>query len=428
MLLKTIRTTVSIHKVKTLITLALIFFSLFVKGDSWTRKADFGGGGRQGAVGISIGGKGYIGMGSDFNTDYNDFLEYDPTLNSWTQKANISPREIAVGFTINNFVYVGSGVHGGLNNNFWKYDPIANTWTQIANCILPVSGASGFAINGKGYIGTGSDTSSCSKNFWEYDPLINTWNQKTNFGGNGKYSATGFNIGSKGYIGTGVDQYGVNGVSKDFWEYDPITDIWTQKADFAGIGRNAASSFSIGSKGYIGLGLNGVLLNDFWEYDQLSNTWTEKADFPGTKRYQAVGFSINGKGYFGTGWATDGLKNDFWEYTPDSTTGINELSSSGFQFQVWPNPAHGWLRLTPNPLFPNKSGQAKGEGAAASSRCEVFIMDVYGKKITPCPLKGVEERSALGDYIIDLSSLSEGLYFIVADDGRERVVRKFVKE
>jgi hypothetical protein len=39
---------------------------------------------------------------------------------------------------------------------------------------------------------------------------------------------------------------------------------------------------------------------DFWEYDPSSNVWTRKADFGGKKRSDAVGFSVGGKGYLGT--------------------------------------------------------------------------------------------------------------------------------
>src|SRR5207249_1321311 len=59
-----------------------------------------------------------------------------------------------------------------------------------------------------------------------------------------------FSISSNGYIGTGVD-FNVN-LYKDFWEYDPSANTWTQKADFGGSGRSGAVGFSIGSKGYIG--------------------------------------------------------------------------------------------------------------------------------------------------------------------------------
>ena len=50
--------------------------------------------------------------------------------------------------------------------------------------------------------------------------------------------------------------------------------------------------FTIGSKGYIGTGYDWQfrLYNDFWEYDPATNAWTQKADFGGTARDRAVGF------------------------------------------------------------------------------------------------------------------------------------------
>ena len=66
-----------------------------------------------------------------------------------------------------------------------------------------------------------------------------------------RLDAVGFSIGSKGYIGTGLP---ISGFVKDFWEYDPATNTWTQKADFGGTARHSAVGFSIGSKGYIGTG------------------------------------------------------------------------------------------------------------------------------------------------------------------------------
>src|SRR4051794_13727260 len=109
-----------------------------------------------------------------------------------------------------------------------------------------------------------------------------TWTRKTDFAGAARWAATGFSIGGKGYFGTGTDQ---SGYVKDFWEYDPVTDVWTQKADFGGLGRQGAVSFSIGTKGYIGLGYppdsSPNTFVDFWEYDPEKNSWTQKADFGG---------------------------------------------------------------------------------------------------------------------------------------------------
>src|SRR5438552_2068704 len=113
-----------------------------------------------------------------------------------------------------------------------------------------------------------------------------TWTQKADFGGAARSGAVGFSIGGKGYIGTGYD----GSDTKDFWEYDPATNAWTQKADFGGIARENAVGFSIGSKGYIGTGANfDAAPTDFWEYDPATNAWTQKADFGGGgQRWYAV--------------------------------------------------------------------------------------------------------------------------------------------
>ena len=112
-------------------------------GDTWTQKADFGGGGRWSAVGFSIGSKGYLGTGSNASL--------------------------------------------GRERDFWEYDPAANTWTQKADYIEgSVVGAVGFSIGSKGYIGTGWNyRGEYLKVFWEYDPAANTWTQKADFGGTG---------------------------------------------------------------------------------------------------------------------------------------------------------------------------------------------------------------------------------------------------
>jgi len=270
--------------------------------DTWAQKANFGGTARSGAVGFSIGTKGYIGTGSD-GSDKKDFWEYSPATNAWTQKADFGglPRQHAVGFSIGEKGYIGTGGY----KDFWEYDPATNVWTQKADFGGSAKdGAVGFSIGSKGYIGTGN----YAKDFWEYDPATDAWTQKEAFGGTGRQNAVGFSIGSKGYIGTGWH----NGYQNDFWEYDPATDAWTQKANFAGIARYGAVGFSIGTKGYLGTGFdNNSFLKDFWEYDLSTNAWSSRANVGGSGREYAVGFSIGTKGYIGTGYY-----DDFWEYTP----------------------------------------------------------------------------------------------------------------
>src|SRR6188474_2017931 len=109
------------------------------------------------------------------------------------------------------------------------------------------------------------------------------WTQKTDFGGAARRSAMAFSIGEKGYVGMG---YNAN-FYKDLWEYDPVQDTWTQKADFGGTARFAGVAFAANGKGYVGTGYdvnNNFNTSDFWEYDPLANSWLQVADIPVARR------------------------------------------------------------------------------------------------------------------------------------------------
>lgn len=244
--------------------------------NSWTQKADFGGGKRYHAVAFSIGNKGYVATGRDTTfANKNDVWEYNPLTNIWMQKGNFlgTARRGAVAFVIGNFAYLGTGLEGGgaYTNTFYRYNPINDTWSPVAS--MPTGGrisAVGFAIGDKGYVGTGYVNGVGSTNdFWEYNPALNTWTQKANVGGfANRMEASGFAINGKGYLGTG-DNYSSGTNYGDFWEYNPNTNIWTQVADFGGLPRRYLTCLTIGNKGYAGTGTNGTNFADFWEYSEL---------------------------------------------------------------------------------------------------------------------------------------------------------------
>ncbi len=270
------------------------------------------------------------------------FFLYSPSKScsqtgTWQPKKTLegaSTRYLAVGFSIGAKGYMGTG-YGNSNflKDFWEYDPATDTWSQKADFGGgPRVAAVGFSIGNKGYVGTGATNTGSdedTKDFWEYDPETNVWTRKADFSGAARQVAVGFNIGNKGYIGTGRTT-GFNTLFQDFWEYDPANDTWLRKADFGGGARYATSGFSIGTMGYIGTGTDFTgggftFRSDFWEYNQATNTWTRKADFGGGTRELAVGFSINNKGYIGTGL----YAGDFWEYNPSIDTWARKADFGG---------------------------------------------------------------------------------------------------
>jgi prepilin-type N-terminal cleavage/methylation domain-containing protein len=245
------------------------------------------------SAGFSIGNKGYIETGPNSAVwngtnvvwTYRGFYEYDQSSGSLVKKAsfqNSADFTLQVGFSIGNKGYIGTGwgEDGVSLASFLEYDPASNVWTAKAD-IPARQDAVGFSIdtdsNGipdKGYIGTGGNAGAwctgAKSDFRMYNSGSNTWANRAPFGGGPRQNAVGFSIGNRGYIGTG-DSSVLNSESEydcvyfdDFWEYDPNSNSWTQKANFPGGKTQHAVGFSIGDKGYI-LNLN---TKGFYEYCQ----------------------------------------------------------------------------------------------------------------------------------------------------------------
>ncbi|RZK96748.1 MAG: galactose oxidase [Hymenobacter sp.] len=201
----------------------------------WTQILDFpvnpGTAGRYGAVAGSVGSFGYVGCGFDGNNE-KDFYRYDPTANTWSTFAGFpgDKRINAVAFTVNNMLYVGTGINNGqYTADFYAYDPSKDSWTakrQLAN------------------ISNSTDS---------YD-----------FSKVARSQAVAFTVGSYGYVTTGSN----GAVTTTTYQYDPTKDVWTAMNPYLGTGRNAAVGFGIGNFGYVGTGYSGsTRFDDFWTFD-----------------------------------------------------------------------------------------------------------------------------------------------------------------
>ncbi|HEY0030519.1 MAG TPA: kelch repeat-containing protein [Bacteroidia bacterium] len=376
----------------------------------WTQRASVPAIGRHRGVAISIGNRGYAGLGHiNAITDilYNDWWEYDPGTNSWTQKANFlpGPRMHPCGFSIGNYGYVGTGRDNAYveQNDLYRYSPATNTWTAMAP--MPSSGRRGavaFAVSGKGYIGTGSYTN----DFWQYNPATNSWLSVAPLPAAPKISSVAITIGTKGYVGTGDN----GGPTGDFYEYDPVTNIWTAKASMPGLPRMEAAGFSINGKGYIGTGCDyqsGTNYQDFWEYDPATNYWNQITDFSGSARRYMSCFAIGTRGYgvFGTSGTN---YNDLWEYgNYIGPAGVNELNANSI------------IKTYPNPFIEEVTFSISQE-VVFGSNATLRIMDITGKTVKL--IKNIEQHEVK----IEREGMKKGMYFFEFENNTERTSGKFI--
>ena len=295
----------------------------------WYKKSSYEGVARSGAVGFVIDGKAYVGGGYDGEKWLTDFFRYDTDKNNWYKIADFPgvARSAAVAFTINGRGYVGTG-YDGLNylKDFYAYDPTDNSWIQIADFAGSARfEAAAFGIDNLGYVGTGYD-GNYLKDMYAYDAELDTWIQKASYSGDKLINAFAFAIDGKGYLGGGMN----NGIlNQEFWEYDPLNDLWQEKNDLQDddndtdendsgytIARVLAATFVINGKGYVCLGTRSGLSSDVWEYNPSLDTWQQMNSFEGAVREATVGFSIGDFGYIATGRNSSSRYDDLWQFDP----------------------------------------------------------------------------------------------------------------
>jgi N-acetylneuraminic acid mutarotase len=147
-----------------------------------------------------------------------------------------------------------------LVNDFWQYSPSTDTWTQLAT--YPGANGEGqftFTLLGNGYAGMGTQLNGTAyaNEFFKYTPSSNTWTSEAAFPGPLEQDALGFNIGENGYV-LGGDAFNASGTTvvnyQGFYEYSAETASWSQLTSFYGPGRGGAKGFLLGDTLIVGLG------------------------------------------------------------------------------------------------------------------------------------------------------------------------------
>jgi len=335
---------------KKIILLGCLCLSLNIVAQSWTPIADFPAGMHH-PVTWAIDGFGYAATGTDAtNSPTKDFYRYDPSTDSWTTMAQFpgSPRSFAMGVAYKGIGYLGFGATTVTAlRDLWSYDPATDSWSPLAPC--PCNGRrhpSFVATNDAIYVGLGDGQGGNYKDWWKYDIPTNSWSQLPDLPGPPRHHPFQFVVNNKVYAGLG---HAGNVIYKDWYQLDPTTDSWTQMSDFPGEARVAGTQFDHAKKGYVlsGDGDNHSFMADgeFWEYDDVSDSWTQLASHPGRSRWAPGSFIINDKVFFfgGLDRGNNQLRVEGYKYSLPSTVSLAENEPS--MVKVYPNPADNWLLI-----------------------------------------------------------------------------------
>ena len=290
------------------------------------------------------------GYGGKSGNDFlNDLWVYDPENNTWTElepnqnnknnnknKNKIPQKRYSHSAqTINNKMYVFGGYNDtNLLNDLWVYDPTNNSWEEkIKNdeygeglsrkpqMTKPTKrdGQSLTKINDKLYLIGGSGFFENLFDIWEYDPLTNIWTDLSKTYPSSRTHHTAINLNNKIYVygGTREKSEYENKITyyNDLIVYDIQKQIWTE-CDSCSIKRYLHSAINFENRMFVFGGYDGsTYLNDLWEYDPLTNIWSQKSQSNKiTPRVKPSLTEINGRVFLFGGYNNDGcFLNDLWE-------------------------------------------------------------------------------------------------------------------
>ncbi len=194
--------------------------------------------------------------------------------------------------------------------DLWRFGGISKRWEKISE--YPGVGdyyMTCFIAGDKLLLGGGVDYAEfpvhdmvCVQDFWSYSFTTQKWERKSNMPFKpAPYLQTACGVKNKGYVLE---------ISREFWEYDSLSDRWSGKCKFPGMWRYAGNIVSDGMNLYL-IGGNyddfSVMgnitppLRDCWKFGPEENLWEQKA-FLSAYTSHGIAFFYNNKIVNGLGY------------------------------------------------------------------------------------------------------------------------------
>ena len=331
----------------------MLCFSELLYSQTWSKITDFTGNPRDDGSRFVIGNKVYCGLGSQsIGGCAKDFFAFDVSTETWSVIA-IMPsgmeRQYASGFSINGKGYIFGGINCGgvLFNDLWEYNLTSNTWTQKTGMpAVERYGCVSFVINNIAYIVGGKTTTSNGiPDVWAYNVTLNSWTQKTSMPTNGMWRGVSYQYNGLGIVGLGLN--GLNQYNKLFYEYNTATDSWNTIASLSHGGRTYAGYSQINQYGYLFGGIDSLntIYKTFEKIDLQNYIISSLPAFTDTARKGCMTFSGSDAFYITTGVSLVKRFNGTWKIS--QIVGINEFDTN-HGISVYPNPMTHTITIQSN--------------------------------------------------------------------------------
>ncbi|CAG5079276.1 N-acetylneuraminate epimerase [Parvicella tangerina] len=390
----------SLWIVKTGCVCAILSFNISTGfSQNWTEESEFAGIERDDAVGFSVGNTGFVGTGRDAGFQYtSDFYKFEN--DSWSQIPSIlgDARQYCSSFSFSNQGCIVNGVNASdqVLNELQCFDPELNEWSYHSTFPgLPRLQSASFSIGEKGYCGSGRNDTLVFSDWYVYDPVRDTWNGISDFPDE-RYESVTFVINGIAYVGLGANLDG--DFFNTFYRYSPLESSWFRIAEFPGLARTYSQGFNQDGKGFVcgGMDENGNILNECWEYDPSIDEWSQVDDFPKKMRGMSH-FKLSGCNYFVTG-----LDESFNRIKSTYSSCTDEEIGDGFL--IYPNPSIGKIAIVVESEFEETNLQ---------------IFNVLGKL--------VYQSSITFSYtLLDLSDFDVGVYILYFRNDKREIIKKLV--